>query len=150
VLRAACGPHPPLQPRLRRPAFERAPLRFDHAIEAGGEVSPHYDAMLGKLIVHAPTRAEAIDQLIAALAQTELLGLPSNRGLMECLDDARFRRGEALISFLAEHGDALRGKLLKRSAWRMGTARWRRFARKGLVICPAPSPRRCACRTVAT
>ena len=96
-------------------AFERAPLRFDHAIEAGGEVSPHYDAMLGKLIVHAPTRAEAIDQLIAALAQTELLGLPSNRGfLMECLDDARFRRGEALISFLAEHGDALRGKLLKK------------------------------------
>ena len=96
-------------------AFERAPLRFDHAIEAGGAVTPHYDAMLGKLIVHAPTRAEAIDALIGALAQTELLGLPTNRAfLMECLDDARFRRGEALISFLAEHGDALRESLLKK------------------------------------
>ena len=96
-------------------AFERAPLRFDHAIEAGGAVTPHYDAMLGKLIVHAPTRAEAIDALIGALAQTELLGLPTNRAfLMECLDDARFRRGEALISFLAEHGNALRDSLLKK------------------------------------
>ena len=47
-------------------AFERAPLRFDHAIEAGGEVTPHYDAMLGKLIVHAPTRTEAINALIGA------------------------------------------------------------------------------------
>ncbi len=96
-------------------AFERAPLRFDHAIEAGGEVTPHYDAMLGKLIVHAPTRTEAINALIGALAQTELLGLPTNRAfLMECLDDARFRRGEALISFLAEHGNALRDSLLKK------------------------------------
>jgi len=96
-------------------AFERAPLRLDHTIETGGEVTPYYDAMLGKLIVHAPTRAEAIDQLVGALTQTELLGLPSNRGfLMECLQDARFRRGEALISFLAEHGDALRERLLKK------------------------------------
>ncbi|HMN21318.1 MAG TPA: biotin carboxylase N-terminal domain-containing protein [Ottowia sp.] len=96
-------------------AFERGALRFDHAIESGSEVTPYYDAMLGKLIVHAPTRDEAIDALLAALAQTELLGLPSNRGfLMECLDDARFRRGEALISFLAEHGDALRDRLLEK------------------------------------
>ncbi|MBS0315823.1 MAG: biotin/lipoyl-binding protein, partial [Proteobacteria bacterium] len=96
-------------------AFERAPLRFDHAIEAGGEVTPFYDAMLGKLIVHAATRGEAIARLIAALEQTELLGLPSNRGfLVECLDHARFRSGDALISFLAEHGDALRELLLKK------------------------------------
>ncbi|HNU10357.1 MAG TPA: biotin carboxylase N-terminal domain-containing protein [Rubrivivax sp.] len=93
-------------------AFARGALRFDHAIDAGAEVTPWYDAMLGKLIVHAPSRDEAIDALLAALAQTELLGLPSNRGfLMECLDDPRFRRGEALISFLSEHGDTLRKRL---------------------------------------
>jgi len=95
--------------------FERAPLRFDHAIEAGAEVSPFYDAMLGKLIVHAATRAEAIDRLRAALARTEVLGLPTNRGLLiECLGDARFRAGEALISFLEERGDALRASLLEK------------------------------------
>jgi len=94
-------------------SFEPAPLRFDHAIAAGGEVTPFYDAMLGKLIAHAPTRAEAIDALVGALAQTEVLGLPTNRGLlMACLDDPVFRRGEALISFLAERGDALREQLL--------------------------------------
>ena len=96
-------------------AFERGSVRFDHAIEAGGEVTPWYDAMLGKLIVHAPTRGEAIDGLLTALARTELLGLPSNRGfLMACLDDTRFRRGEALISFLDAHGDGLREALLKK------------------------------------
>ncbi len=94
-------------------SFEPAPLRFDHAIAAGGEVTPFYDAMLGKLVAHAPTRAEAIDALLDALARTELLGLPTNRRfLMACLDDPVFRRGEALISFLDEQGDALREQLL--------------------------------------
>ncbi len=95
-------------------AFERAALRFDHSIEAGGEVSPYYDAMLGKLIVHAPTRGQAIDALVGALARTEILGLTTNRAfLIHCLQDARFRRGEALISFLADHGDELRAALLE-------------------------------------
>ncbi len=95
--------------------FARSPLRFDHAIEAGSEVTPFYDAMLGKLIVHAATREAAIDRLIAALAQTEVLGLPTNRGfLIECLNDARFQAGQALISFLDEHGDALRAALLEK------------------------------------
>jgi len=111
-------PHTGRIGHLRAPAaaeFARAPLRFDHAMEAGSEVTPHYDAMLGKLIVHAANREEAIECMLAALAQTEILGLPTNRGLlMACLDDARFRRGEAVISFLDEHGDPLRRSLLRR------------------------------------
>ncbi|MFT4193296.1 acetyl/propionyl/methylcrotonyl-CoA carboxylase subunit alpha [Ottowia sp.] len=96
-------------------AFERAPLRFDHAMRAGSEVTPYYDAMLGKLIAHAGTRAEAIDQLIAALGRLQVLGLPTNRAfLIECLQDERFRAGEARIAFLARHGDELREKLLKK------------------------------------
>lgn len=87
-------------------------LRFDHAIEAGAEVSPHYDSMLGKLIVHAPTRAQAIDHLTAALQQLQLLGLPTNRAmLMACLQHPSFKAGDALIPFLAEHGDALRAQV---------------------------------------
>ena len=84
-------------------AFTRAPLRFDHAVEAGSEVSPHYDAMLGKLIVHAATRAEAIDQLTVALGELEVLGLPTNRAfLIECLQSEGFRAGAATIPFLAQ------------------------------------------------
>ena len=93
-------------------AFTVAPLRFDHALSAGAEVSPYYDAMLGKLIVHAETREAAIDQLIAALRRLEVLGLPTNRAfLIECLQHPRFRAGDALISFLTMDAEGLRAEL---------------------------------------
>lgn len=96
-------------------AFQRAPLgglRFDHALEEGAEITPHYDAMLGKLIVHAATRGEAIDALARALEETTLLGLPSNRALLAaCLDHPQFRAGQARVPFLAAEGDALRAAL---------------------------------------
>ena len=87
-------------------------LRFDHALHAGAVVTPHYDAMLGKLIAHAPTRAEAIDRLRTGLDQTAVLGLPTNRAfLAACLQHPVFRTGEALIPFLAEQADAVRQSL---------------------------------------
>jgi geranyl-CoA carboxylase alpha subunit len=87
-------------------------LRFDHALESGSAVTPHYDAMLGKLIAHAPTRSEAIAKLARALDDTVLLGLPSNRAfLAACLRHPVFGAGEATIPFLAEHGDDLRKTL---------------------------------------
>jgi geranyl-CoA carboxylase alpha subunit len=95
----------------------RAPdgVRFDHALFEGLEVPPYYDSMLGKLIVHAATREEAIDRLASALDRTELLGLPSNRALLAaCLRHPVFRDGRALIPFLAQHGDALREALQKK------------------------------------
>jgi 3-methylcrotonyl-CoA carboxylase alpha subunit/geranyl-CoA carboxylase alpha subunit len=96
-------------------AFERAPLRFDHAMHTGSEITPYYDAMLGKLIAHADTREAAIDQLISALGQLQVLGLPSNRAfLIECLQDEHFRAGQALITFLAAHGERLRESLLNK------------------------------------
>ena len=88
-------------------------LRFDHALETGCEITPHYDAMLGKLIAHAPTRREAIDRLAHALDQTLVLGLPTNRAfLAACLRHPVFHEGGALIPFLAEEGDTVRAMLL--------------------------------------
>ena len=87
-------------------------LRFDHAIEPGTEVTPHYDAMLGKLIAHAATREQAIERLAHALDATVLLGLPSNRAfLAACLRHPVFGAGEALIPFLAEQGEGIRAAL---------------------------------------
>ncbi|QHE84431.1 acetyl/propionyl/methylcrotonyl-CoA carboxylase subunit alpha [Hydrogenophaga sp. BPS33] len=87
-------------------------LRFDHALETGCAITPHYDALLGKLIAHAPTRAEAIERLAHALDQTVLLGLPSNRAfLAACLRNPVFHEGGALIAFLAEEGEAIRATL---------------------------------------
>lgn len=97
-------------------AFERAApgaLRFDHALEEGAEVTPHYDAMLGKLIVHAPTRAEAIAALVRALQGTRVLGLPTNRAfLAACLQHPVFASGQALVPFLAEYAAGLQELLL--------------------------------------
>jgi len=87
-------------------------LRFDHAIEPGLAVSPHFDAMLGKLIAHGPTRQAAIQQLAHALDATVLLGLPTNRELLAAvLRHPTFAAGDALIPFLDEQGDALRQHL---------------------------------------
>ncbi len=98
-------------------AFERATpgaLRFDHALQEGAEVTPHYDAMLGKLIVHAPTRAEAIAALVRALHSTRVLGLPTNRAfLAACLQHPVFASGQALVPFLSEHAADLQDLLLK-------------------------------------
>ena len=108
-------PHTGTVARFAAPAhvaFERGGLRLDHALEDGAVVTPFFDAMLGKLIAHAPTRDEAIDQLLVALQQLQLLGLPSNRDfLAACLGHPVFRAGQARIPFLAEHGGALRERL---------------------------------------
>ena len=113
-------PHTGVVQYLYAPAatkFEASALRFDHALRAGSEVTPYYDAMLGKLIVHAPTRDQAINQLIHALGQLTVLGLPTNRAfLIECLNDAVFRQGKALISYLAGDAARLQQQLREREA----------------------------------
>jgi geranyl-CoA carboxylase alpha subunit len=68
--------------------------------------------MLGKLIAHATTRQQAIEQLNSALAQTQLLGLPSNRSFLRAiLQDAEFQAGQARIPYLVHKADNLRRQL---------------------------------------
>jgi 3-methylcrotonyl-CoA carboxylase alpha subunit/geranyl-CoA carboxylase alpha subunit len=86
--------------------------RFDHALFENQSMPPHYDSMLGKLIAHAPTRDAAIDQLVAALDHTMVLGIPTNRRfLAACLRHPTFRAGQALIPFIADHAPELRARL---------------------------------------
>ena len=91
------------------PAGDGSTLRIDACIEPGTEVTPYYDSMLGKLIVHAPSRAQAIDALRAALRETRVLGVHTNRAfLAACLNHPTFRAGDALVSFLQTSADGLR------------------------------------------
>ncbi len=79
----------------------QAGLRIDHALEAGMQVTPFYDSMLAKLIVHAPTREQACQQLATALRATVVAGLQTNRQLLAtCLSDSVFVSGNALIPYL--------------------------------------------------
>ncbi len=60
--------------------FERAPhgTRVDSGVRQGDTISPFYDSMVAKLIVHGATRAEALARMDAALAQTHIVGLATN------------------------------------------------------------------------
>ena len=58
--------------------FERAPVRVDAGVRQGDVISPFYDSMVAKLIVHGATREQALARLDAALAQTHIVGLKTN------------------------------------------------------------------------
>jgi biotin carboxylase len=52
-------------------------VRIDSALREGGQVSPHYDSMVAKIVAHGHDREEARRKLLAAMRQCALLGLPS-------------------------------------------------------------------------
>lgn len=72
-------PNPGQITALTLPAGEN--IRFDHFLYEGYQIPPFYDSLLGKLIVHAPTREAAIDLLITALDQLEIGGIKTTKAL---------------------------------------------------------------------
>jgi len=58
--------------------FNITDVRIDDGVREGDVISPFYDSMIAKLIVHAPTREQALARLDRALAQTRIVGLPNN------------------------------------------------------------------------
>jgi 3-methylcrotonyl-CoA carboxylase alpha subunit len=59
-------------------AFDRSPVRIDDGVREGDAISPYYDSMIAKLIVHADTREQALARLDEALARTHIVGLATN------------------------------------------------------------------------
>ena len=86
-------------------------VRVDDGIGEGGMVSPFYDPMVAKVIVHGKDRTEAIRLLRTALANVPLLGLRNNgRFLSDLVDHAAFRSASihtALIDQWQEQGEPL-------------------------------------------
>ena len=81
-------------------------VRWDGGIEAGDAVTLHYDSLLGKLIVWAPDRQQAITRMRRALDELVILGVATNQGFhRRLLDDAEFRNGEIDIQFLERRAD---------------------------------------------
>jgi geranyl-CoA carboxylase alpha subunit len=88
-----------------------AGVRIDDGIRQGGVISPYYDPMVAKIIVHGRDRDDAIRRLRAALANAPLLGLRNNgRFLSDLVDHPAFRKAEmttTLIDQWMEQGEAL-------------------------------------------
>ncbi len=53
-------------------------VRFDSHAYSGYTVSPHYDSMIGKLLVHQPTRQQAIETMLRALSELRVEGIKTS------------------------------------------------------------------------
>jgi len=85
-----------------RPAAARdAGARIDDGLSEGGTITPFYDAMVAKLIVHGRDRADAVRQLVAALDASPLLGVRTNaRFLRDLLQSEAFAKAELTTTML--------------------------------------------------
>ncbi len=78
-------------------------VRVDSALYAGYVVPPYYDSMIAKLIVHAPTRPEAIARLRRALEEFAVLGIKTTLPLhQKIIEDPRFQAGDYTIHWLEQ------------------------------------------------
>jgi len=76
-------------------------VRVDSALYAGYIVPPYYDSMVAKLIVHAPTRPEAIARMRRALGEFAVQGIKTTLPLHRRIMDApEFQRGDYTIHWL--------------------------------------------------
>lgn len=77
--------------------------RLDFGIEQGTQVSPFYDPMIGKVIVHGKDRSQAIEKMKEALEQLEVEGITTNLPLLyDIMENADFKEGEYTTKFLDE------------------------------------------------
>lgn len=81
-------------------------VRVDTGIIEGDEVSIFYDPMIAKLIVHGKNRQEALDSLVKALHEYQIVGLATNiEFVARTADHPEFRKGGVDTSFLNKFGD---------------------------------------------
>ncbi len=78
-------------------------VRVETGFAEGREVTPHYDPMIAKVIVHAPTRDAAIAKLVTALEAFEIQGLKHNiPAVIAVLKSEPFRAGDVHTGLIAE------------------------------------------------
>jgi acetyl-CoA carboxylase biotin carboxylase subunit len=76
-------------------------VRWEGGVERGSEISLFYDPMIGKLIVHAPTRDAALERMRRALGELAVVGVETSRDfLLRVLEDRDFRGGAIDIQWL--------------------------------------------------
>jgi len=79
-------------------------IRVDSGFTEGMEVPVHYDSMLAKLIVHAPTRAEAIEKMKLAIDNYLISGVETTLDFCRfVLEHAAFTSGQFTTHFVAQY-----------------------------------------------
>ncbi|MEM9396266.1 MAG: acetyl-CoA carboxylase biotin carboxylase subunit, partial [Pseudomonadota bacterium] len=90
------------------PPAESARLRVDTGVESGSEISPYYDPMIAKLIVHGSDREDACRRLSAALANFLMTGPANNTEFLGRIASSQaFLKAELDTSFIEQHESEL-------------------------------------------
>ncbi|MGD1277543.1 MAG: acetyl-CoA carboxylase biotin carboxylase subunit [Tepidisphaeraceae bacterium] len=93
------APSPGLIEELRTPGGPC--VRWDSHVYAGYRIPPNYDSMIGKLIVHCPTRTQAIAAMKRALSEFHIAPIKTTIPLhMQILDHPNFRNGDVDTGFV--------------------------------------------------
>ncbi|KAF7722027.1 hypothetical protein EC973_003749 [Apophysomyces ossiformis] len=83
-------------------------VRYDTGVEDGSEISVYYDSMIAKVIVHAPTREEAVRRMASVLSRTVVLGVTTNQKfLIDIMKNPRFQSGTFDTNFIAQESSRL-------------------------------------------
>jgi acetyl-CoA carboxylase biotin carboxylase subunit len=93
------APSPGLITEMRPPGGPG--VRLDSHAYAGYRIPPNYDSMIGKLIVHRPTRAQAIATMRRALSEFHIAPIKTTIPLhLRIMDDQHFQSGEVDTGFI--------------------------------------------------
>ncbi|RPI43106.1 MAG: ATP-grasp domain-containing protein [Betaproteobacteria bacterium] len=85
-----------------RPPQDKS-IRVETGYAEGRDVTPHYDPMIAKVIVKAPTRERAIDRLVEALQAFDIQGLKHNiPAVIAILNSDAFRSGDVHTGLVPE------------------------------------------------
>jgi acetyl-CoA carboxylase biotin carboxylase subunit len=99
------NPYRDFTPSPGRISFVNLPgglgVRVDSHVYSGYDIPPHYDSMIGKIIVHAMTRQEALSRMTRALSEFMIDGVHTTVPLgLALMADARFQQGDYTTTFL--------------------------------------------------
>ncbi len=90
--------------------FKNGAVRIDSGVRQGDEISPWYDPMIAKVIVHGPTRAAALNLLGTALAECRVAGSVTNLEFLSALAAHEgFGRGEVDTGLIGRDIESLTG-----------------------------------------
>ena len=85
-----------------------ATARVDTGVRSGDKITPHYDPMIAKLVVHGPTRELALRKLATVLAGTEVAGCTTNISFLLALSQHQgFAKGEVDTGLIARDHEVL-------------------------------------------
>lgn len=89
--------------KIERLTIPEKEARFDFGVVEGSTVSPFYDPMIGKIIVHEENRAQAIQKMTNVLRNMKVEGIKTNLPLLiEIMENKAFQAGDYTTNFLSE------------------------------------------------